>query len=100
MTTLDLTGVPCPMNWVRTRLALEELKAGERLEVVLDSGEPLESVPRSASEARRIASHAMAASLRRYTWIPWGWWIFARSATVSVPLPSHPSSPTSWLLAS
>ncbi len=50
MTTLDLTGVPCPMNWVRTRLALEELPAGERLEVVLDPGEPLDSVPRSARE--------------------------------------------------
>jgi len=50
MTTLDLTGVPCPMNWVRTRLALEQLAAGERLEVVLDAGEPLESVPRSACE--------------------------------------------------
>ena len=50
MTTLDLTGVPCPMNWVRTRLALEELPAGERLQVVLDAGEPLDSVPRSARE--------------------------------------------------
>ena len=50
MTTLDLTGVPCPMNWVRTRLALEELPAGERLEVVLDAGEPLDSVPASAHE--------------------------------------------------
>ncbi len=45
-----MTGVPCPMNWVRTRLALEELAAGERLEVALDRGEPLESVPRSARE--------------------------------------------------
>ena len=50
MTELDLTGVPCPINWVRTRLALEELPPGERLEVVLDSGEPLDSVPRSARE--------------------------------------------------
>ena len=33
-TSLDLTGVACPMNWVRTKLALE----------------PLESVPRSARE--------------------------------------------------
>jgi tRNA 2-thiouridine synthesizing protein A len=47
---LDLTGVPCPMNWVRTRLALEELTTGDSLEVVLDEGEPLESVPRSARE--------------------------------------------------
>jgi TusA-related sulfurtransferase len=38
------------MNWVRTRLALEELAAGDSLEVVLDDGEPLESVPRSARE--------------------------------------------------
>ena len=49
MTELDLTGVPCPMNWVRTRLALEEMGAGEELEVVLDAGE-LDSVPRSARE--------------------------------------------------
>jgi TusA-related sulfurtransferase len=50
VTELDLTGVPCPMNWVRTRLALEELPAGQRLDVLLDSGEPLDSVPRSALE--------------------------------------------------
>ncbi len=50
MTALDLTGVPCPLNWVRTRLALEELEAGAELEVRLDDGEPLVSVPRSARE--------------------------------------------------
>ena len=50
MTELDLTGVPCPMNWVRTRLALEDMPAGARLDVVLDDGEPLTSVPRSARE--------------------------------------------------
>ena len=50
MTELDLTGVPCPMNWVRTRLALEGLPAGERLDVLLDDGEPLRSVPLSARE--------------------------------------------------
>jgi tRNA 2-thiouridine synthesizing protein A len=48
--TLDLTGVVCPMNWVRARLALEEMQPGERLELVLDPGEPLDSVPRSARE--------------------------------------------------
>jgi tRNA 2-thiouridine synthesizing protein A len=50
VTELDLTGVPCPMNWVRARLALEELPPGERLDVLLDPGEPLDSVPRSARE--------------------------------------------------
>jgi tRNA 2-thiouridine synthesizing protein A len=38
------------MNWVRTKLALEELGPGESLVVLLDDGEPLESVPRSARE--------------------------------------------------
>ena len=49
-TVLDLTGVTCPLNWVRTRLALEELGAGDRLTVRLDPGEAIESVPRSARE--------------------------------------------------
>jgi tRNA 2-thiouridine synthesizing protein A len=49
-TALDLTGVMCPLNWVRTRLALERLTAGETLTVRLDPGEAIESVPRSARE--------------------------------------------------
>ncbi len=47
---LDLAGVPCPLNWVRTRLALEAMQPGEELTVRLDPGEPRESVPRSARE--------------------------------------------------
>ena len=47
---LDLRGVPCPLNWVRTRLALEELSPGAELLVRLDPGEPRESVSRSARE--------------------------------------------------
>ena len=50
MTTLDLTGVVCPLNWVKTKLALEELEPGDELVVLLDPGEPIESVPRSARE--------------------------------------------------
>lgn len=50
MSELDLTGVLCPLNWVKARLALEELEPGEVLEVRLDPGEPLESVPRSARD--------------------------------------------------
>ena len=48
---LDLTGVPCPLNWVRAKLALEPLAPGERLALELDRGEPLDSVPASAREA-------------------------------------------------
>ena len=48
--TLDLTGVVCPLNWVKAKLALERLAPGDELMVRLDPGEPLESVPRSARE--------------------------------------------------
>jgi tRNA 2-thiouridine synthesizing protein A len=50
VTTLDLTGVVCPMNWVRAKLELERLESGEALTLLLDPGEPIESVPRSAGE--------------------------------------------------
>ena len=56
MNRLDLTGVPCPMNWVRTRLALERLAPGDSLVVVLDEGEPLDSVPRSAREEGHLVA--------------------------------------------
>jgi TusA-related sulfurtransferase len=47
---LDLRGVPCPLNWVRARLTLEAMAPGESLQLQLDPGEPLESVPASAVE--------------------------------------------------
>ena len=49
-TTMDLRGVVCPLNWVRAKLRLEELEAGDELTLLLDPGEPMESVPRSAGE--------------------------------------------------
>lgn len=48
--TLDLTGVACPLNWVKAKLALEELGPGDELTLLLDPGEPVDSVPRSALE--------------------------------------------------
>ena len=56
MRALDLTGVPCPMNLVRVKLALEELAPGDSLVVVLDEGEPLASVPRSAREDGHVVT--------------------------------------------
>jgi tRNA 2-thiouridine synthesizing protein A len=50
VTALDLTGVACPLNWVKTKLALEQLPPGDSIEVRLDPGEAIESVPRSARE--------------------------------------------------
>jgi len=43
----DLRGVACPMNYVKTKLKLEMMEAGERLEVWLDAGEPITNVPMS-----------------------------------------------------
>jgi tRNA 2-thiouridine synthesizing protein A len=50
VTTLDLTGVLCPMNWVKAKLALEGIEAGETLELRVDPGEALDSIPRMAGE--------------------------------------------------
>lgn len=44
---LDLKGTPCPINYVKTKLFLENLAAGDILEVLLDEGEPIENVPKS-----------------------------------------------------
>ena len=49
--TLDITGLTCPLTWVRTKLALERLRPGEELVVRCPEGEALENVPRSAAEA-------------------------------------------------
>ena len=61
--TADLRGVACPMNFVKTKMALAELRQGQLLEVLLDDGEPIDNVPRSVEEeghtivARRKASN-------------------------------------------
>jgi tRNA 2-thiouridine synthesizing protein A len=51
------------MNWVRARLELERMQPGERLELILDPGEPVDSVPRSAREE----GHAVTVDGERVT---------------------------------
>ena len=41
---LDLKSVPCPLNVVKIKLALEKLSNNEQLIVELDKGEPEEMV--------------------------------------------------------
>ncbi|NJL00875.1 MAG: sulfurtransferase TusA family protein [Spirulinaceae cyanobacterium SM2_1_0] len=48
---LDLRGTPCPLNFVRTKLRLEQMASGSLLEVWLDAGEPVEQVPDSLAMA-------------------------------------------------
>jgi tRNA 2-thiouridine synthesizing protein A len=57
---LDLRGTPCPLNWVKTKLRLEEMEPGRRIEVIVDQGNPERNVPRSAKmEGHRIV-HAIS----------------------------------------
>ncbi len=48
MDTLDLRGEVCPFTFVRTKLRLEELSEGERLQVLVDHEPATRNVPRSA----------------------------------------------------
>ncbi|MHC1698734.1 MAG: formate dehydrogenase accessory sulfurtransferase FdhD [Geobacteraceae bacterium] len=55
MQTLDLRGVSCPTNFIKIKLALEMLDPGETVEILLDEGEPVKSVPRSlTAEGHRL----------------------------------------------
>ena len=48
--TVDITDVNCPVTFVKTKVALEELDEGQILQVHLNSGEPVQNVPRSVKE--------------------------------------------------
>ncbi len=55
---IDLLGVKCPFNYVKTKLKLETMQSGQRLEVLLDDGEPSENVPRSVqNDGHKLLSH-------------------------------------------
>lgn len=45
--TCDLSGVACPMNFVKAKLRLETMAAGSVLSVILDDGAPVQNVPAS-----------------------------------------------------
>ena len=47
---LDLRGVICHYNFVKTKLKLESMAAGQLLLVHLDDGDPIRNVPRSLSD--------------------------------------------------
>jgi len=47
---IDITNEICPMTFVKTKLKLETMNAGEVLEVTLREGEPLSNVPKSVKE--------------------------------------------------
>ena len=49
---LDLESIPCPLNVVKCKLALEKLAADEALIVLLDKGEPEIMVKRALKEMK------------------------------------------------
>ncbi len=46
---LDLHGEVCPYTFVRSKLALEEMAAGQVLAITVDNSESASNVPRSLS---------------------------------------------------
>ncbi len=44
---LDLRGVICPYNFIKTKLKLESMSTGDVLAVLLDGGDPIRNVPQS-----------------------------------------------------
>ena len=51
MTDLDLRGTPCPLNFIRTKLAFESVLPAQVLRVILDPGEPVQMVSAGMVEA-------------------------------------------------
>ena len=47
---LDLESIPCPLNLVKCKLALEKLSTNQTLIVYLDKGEPEEMVKKTLIE--------------------------------------------------
>ena len=47
---IDITDVVCPITFVKTKVAIEDLDDGQILEVKINGGEPIENVPRSLKD--------------------------------------------------
>ena len=47
---VDITDVVCPVTFVKAQVALEELEAGQVLSIRMNSGEPVQNVPRSLKD--------------------------------------------------
>ena len=47
---IDITSDFCPLTFVKTKLMIEKMATGDRLEVLLSGDEPLKNVSRSVIE--------------------------------------------------
>jgi sulfite reductase (ferredoxin) len=58
----DLRGVACPMNFVLTKIELSTMQTGDRLEIWLDDGQPIQNVPGSVrNEGHTVLSQTREA---------------------------------------
>ena len=48
--TVDITGVVCPITFVKAKAALEDLTDGQVASIRMNDGEPVKNVPRSVKE--------------------------------------------------
>lgn len=56
----DYRGVACPMNFVKVKLDLATMEAGQTLKVILGDGDPIRNVPRSVEEeGHKVLSQTM-----------------------------------------
>ena len=62
---LDLRGTPCPVNFIRCRLALKKLERQDVLKVDLDKGEPELMVV----SGLRKAGHHVEIVMKEDTWL-------------------------------
>ena len=63
--SLDLRGTPCPVNFIRCKLALESLQAGDQLQLQLDRGEPEAMVIPGLKEA----GHRVEVTAEHAAWL-------------------------------
>ena len=52
--SIDITREICPMTFVKTKLKLETMEAGQVLEVKLREGEPLSNLPKSVEQEGHV----------------------------------------------
>lgn len=63
--TLDLRGIRCPLSWARARVALESMRPGEEIDLLLDDPQAARDVPRAAEA---IGHHVAAVVADRDNW--------------------------------
>jgi tRNA 2-thiouridine synthesizing protein A len=66
---INLTGVVCPLNFVKTKLRLEMMQSSQILKVTLDKGEPIKNVPQSVKNEGHKILHAEDLGTQAAIWI-------------------------------